>query len=198
VFNIEESRRIMQAAREAGLKLRCHADELASTGGAELAAELNATTADHIVYISDEGIKAMAQSGTTAVLLPGTTFSLGGTQYAPARKMIETGVVVALSTDCNPGSSYTESLGMIVSLAVLQMKLTAAEAISGVTVNAAAALDRAGKIGRLVAGLQADIVVWDMEDYRELPYHYGVNLATRVIKRGKLVVGGPSSGTNRP
>ncbi len=189
VFDIEESRRIMQAAKDAGLKLRFHADELASTGGAELAAEMNATTADHIVYVSDEGIKAMAQSGTAAVLLPGTTFSLGGTQYAPARKLIDAGVVVALSTDCNPGSSYTESLGMIVSLAVLQMKLTAAEAISGITVNAAAALDRAGKIGRLVAGLQADIVVWDMEDYRELPYHYGVNLAGKVIKRGKLAVG---------
>jgi imidazolonepropionase len=189
VFDITESRRIMQAARDAGLKLRFHADELASTGGAELAAEMNATTADHIVYISDAGIEAMAQSGTVAVLLPGTTFSLGGKQYAPARKLIEAGAVVALSTDCNPGSSYTESLAMIVTLAVLHLKMSVAEAFCGITVNAAAAVDRAGRIGRLVPGLQADLVVWDMEDYRELPYHYGVNLVNQVIKRGKVVVG---------
>lgn len=188
VFDIEESRRIMQAAKDAGLKLRFHADELASSGGAELAAEMNAYTADHIVHVSEAGIKAIAKAGTVAVLLPGTTFSLGGTRYAPARKMIEAGVVVALSTDCNPGSSFTESLGIIVSLAVLQMKMTAAEAICGITVNAAAAVDRVGKIGRLLAGLQADMVIWDMEDYRELPYHYGVNLASKVIKRGKVVV----------
>jgi len=188
VFSIEESRRIQQAAREAGLKLRFHADELAGTGGAELAAEMNATTADHIVYVSEAGIKALARSGTVAVLLPGTTFSLGGSKYAPARKLIAAGATVALSTDCNPGSSYTESLGIIVTLAVLQMKMTTAEALSAVTVNAAAALDRAGRIGRLVPGLPADIVIWDMADYRELPYHYGVNLASTVIKRGKVVV----------
>ena len=188
VFSIEESRRIQQAARAAGLKLRFHADELASTGGAELAAEMNASTADHLVHISEAGIRAMARAGTVAVLLPGTTFSLGGSKYAPARKMIEAGVIVALSTDCNPGSSFTESLGMIVSLAVLQMKMTAAEAISAITVNAAAAVDRDGRIGRLVSGLQADLVVWDMSDYRELPYHYGVNLVSKVVKRGKLVV----------
>jgi len=188
VFDIEESRRIMQAAKNAGLKLRFHADELASSGGAELAAGMNAATADHIVHVSDAGIKAMAKAGTVAVLLPGTTFSLGGLKYAPARKMIEAGVVVALSTDCNPGSSFTESLGIIVSLAVLQMKMTAAEAICGITVNAAVAVDRVGKIGRLLAGLQADMVIWDMEDYRELPYHYGVNLASKVIKQGKVVV----------
>jgi imidazolonepropionase len=189
VFDIEESRRIQQAAREAGLKLRFHVDELTSFGGAELAAEMNATSADHLVYVSDAGIKALAQAGTVAVLLPGTTFSLGGSSYAPARKLMEAGVIVALSTDCNPGSSYTESLGIIVSLAVQHMKMTAAEAISAITVNAAAAVDRAGKIGRLAPGLQADIVVWDMADYRELPYHFGVNLASTVVKRGKVVLG---------
>jgi len=189
VFDIEESRRIQQAARDAGLKLRFHADELTSFGGAELAAEMNATSADHLVYISDAGIRALAQSGTAAVLLPGTTFSLGGPNYAPARKLIDNGAIVALSTDCNPGSSYTESLAIIVSLAVRQMKMTTAEAISAITINAAAALDRAGRIGRLVPGLQADIVVWDMADYRELPYHFGVNLASHVVKRGKVVLG---------
>lgn len=189
VFDIEESRRIQQAARDAGLKLRFHVDELTSFGGAELAAEMNATSADHLVYISDAGIKALAQSGTAAVLLPGTTFSLGGPTYAPARKLIDNGAIVALSTDCNPGSSYTESLAIIVSLAVRQMKMTTAEAISAITINAAAALDRAGRIGRLVPGLQADIVVWDMADYRELPYHFGVNLASHVVKRGKVILG---------
>jgi len=170
------------------LKLKFHADELKSTGGAELAASLKAVSADHLVYVSDEGIRAMAQSGTAAVLLPGTTFSLGGSQYAPARKMIESGVVVAISTDCNPGSSYSESLSIIISLAVLQMKMTTAEAITAVTVNAAYALDRTGKIGQLEPGQQADLVLWDMADYRELSYHYGVNLAKKVIKKGKLVV----------
>ena len=188
VYGIEESRKIQQAAKDAGLKLKFHADELESTGGAELAASMNATSADHLVYISDEGIKAMARSGTAAVLLPGTTFSLGGKQYAPARKMIEAGVAVALSTDCNPGSSYSESMPIIISLAALQMKLTAAEAISAVTTNAAYSIGRSDKIGQLSQGYQADITVWNMSDYRELPYHYGVNLASKVIKKGKLVI----------
>lgn len=188
VFDIDQSRRIQSAARQAGLKLKFHADELKSTGGAELASSMKAVSADHLVYVSEEGIKALARSGTVAVLLPGTTFSLGGKQYAPARKMIESGVVVALSTDCNPGSSYTESLSIIVSLAVLQMKMTTAEALTSVTVNAACAVDRAGKIGQLMPGMLADIVIWDMADYRELSYHYGVNLARKIIKRGKLAV----------
>jgi len=187
VFDVEESRKIQKAALDAGLKLKFHADELKSTGGAELAASLNAVSADHLVYISDSGIKAMAAAGTAAVLLPGTTFSLGGKQYAPARHMIEAGVVVALSTDCNPGSSYTESLPFILSLAALEMKLTAAEALCAVTVNAACAIDRGGEIGMLEEGLPGDLVIWDMSDYRELPYHYAVNLAKKVVKRGKVV-----------
>jgi imidazolonepropionase len=188
VFNIQESKRIQQAAAKAGFKLKFHADELKPTGGAELAASLNAVSADHLVHISDAGIKALAKSGTAAVLLPGTTFSLGGKEYAPARKMIEAGIAVALSTDCNPGSSYTESLSIIISLAAVEMKLIAAEAISAVTVNAAYAIDRAGKIGQLQVGLPADLVIWDMSDYRELPYHYGVNLVKTVVKKGKVVV----------
>lgn len=188
VYTVEESRRVQRAAAKAGLKLKFHADELESTGGAELAAELKAVSADHLVYISEAGIKAIAKSGTVAVMLPGTTFSLAGKNYAPAKKMIEEGVILALSTDCNPGSSYSESTPIIISLAALMMKLTAAEAISAVTVNAACAVDRAGKIGQLISSLQADITIWNMADYRELPYHYGVNLAAKVIKKGKLVV----------
>lgn len=189
VFNIEESRTIMESAKSKGLKLKFHADELGASGGSELAAELGAVSADHLVHISDKGIKAMAEAGTVAVLLPGTCFSLGHSDYAPARKMIESEIVVALSTDCNPGSSYTESLPMIMSLAGLNYGLTAAESISAVTVNAACAVDRGGQIGMLQSGLVADVVLWKMNDYRELPYHYGVNLVQKVIKRGKIVVG---------
>ena len=188
VFDVDESRRILLAAKKAGLKLKLHADELKDNDGGRLAASLEAVSADHLVYISDQGIKGMAAARTTAVLLPGTTFSLGGTTFAPARKMIEAGVPVALSTDCNPGSSYTESLPIIVSLAAVKMKLTAAEAISAITVNAAHAVGRTGSIGQLVPGKVADLVLWDMDDYRELPYHYGVNLVKQVVKRGKLVV----------
>jgi imidazolonepropionase len=188
VFSVAESRKILTAAKKAGMKLKLHADELSSTGGAELAAELGAVSADHLVYISDTGINAIARSGTVAVLLPGTSFSLRG-NYAPARKMIENGVTVAISTDCNPGSSFTESLPLMVTLAALNYRMTAAESLSAVTVNAACAVDRAGKIGQLIEGLPADIVIWDMADHRELPYHYGVNLAKTVIKRGKIIVG---------
>ncbi|UCC44390.1 MAG: imidazolonepropionase [Candidatus Zixiibacteriota bacterium] len=194
VFEIESSRRIQSAAKQAGLGLRFHADELAWIGGAELAAELGAVTADHLVYISEAGTKAMANAGTVAVMLPGTTFSLAGSQYAPARRMIDEGVVVALSTDCNPGSSCTESLPFMVSLAALGMKMTAAEALSAVTVNAAVSIGRAGRIGQLQPGMQADLVIWDMKDYRELPYHYAVNLAVKVIKRGKPVTDGKGAG----
>jgi imidazolonepropionase len=189
VFGIEESRKIMNAAKAHGLKLKFHADELAGNGGAELAAEMGAVSADHLVHVSDAGIEALAKSGTVAVLLPGTSFSLNKGHYAPARKMIDSGVAVALSTDCNPGSSYTESLQIIISLAALNYKMTAAEAISAVTVNAACAVDRGGVLGQLRTGRAADIVLWNMDDYRELPYHYGVNLAAKVIKRGKIVFG---------
>lgn len=188
VFDIDQSNRIQSAAKAAGLKLKFHADELASTGGAELAARLGAVSADHLVYISDNGIEALAKSGTVAVMLPGTTFYLRGECFAPARKMIESGVTLAISTDCNPGSSYTESMPMIMTLAALKMRLTAAEAVSAATVNAAVAIGRSDRAGMLTAGRKADIVLWDMADYRELPYHYGVNLARKVIKNGKVVV----------
>jgi imidazolonepropionase len=187
VFDINESRTIMLAAKKHGFKLKFHADELASTGGAELAAELGAVSADHLVFISDSGIRAIAQSGTVAVLLPGTCFSLGSKEFAPARKMIDAGVVVALSTDCNPGSSFTESLSIIITLAALEYRMTAAEAMSAVTVNAACAVDRGGRIGQLLPDLPADLVLWRMNDYRELPYHYGINLVEKVVKRGKVV-----------
>ncbi len=188
VYTIDESRRIQQAAQGLGLGLKFHADELKSTGAAELAASLGAVSADHLVYISDVGIKHLAASRTVATLLPGTSFSLRSKQYAPARKLIEAGAIVALATDCNPGSSYTESLPFITTLASLQMRLTAAEAISSITVNAACAIRRQNRIGRLETGMQADMVIWDMQDYREMPYHYAVNLVSQVIKKGNPVL----------
>jgi len=188
VFSVEQSEKILNAAKEHGLRPKIHADELNPFGGAELAARVGAISADHLIEVSDKGIEDMQKSGVIPVLLPATTFFLRKKKYAPARKMIERGMVVSLSTDCNPGSSFSESLPMIISLAAVQMKLTAAEALSAVTVNAAVAIDRGGKIGQLVAGYQADVVIWDMADYRELPYHYGVNLVSKVVKRGKPVV----------
>ena len=189
VFDIEQSRRIQLAAKSHGLRLKFHADELAATGGSELAASLGAISADHLVFISDTGMAALAQSGTAAVLLPGTSYSLGSKKYAPARKMIESGVIVALSTDCNPGSNNSESLSMMISFAAVHMKMTAAESLSAVTTNAAYAIGRSD-IGQVAPGKQADLVIWDMADYREFPYHYGVNLAHTVIKKGQVVVRG--------
>lgn len=190
VFSVAETRAILTAAQNVGMRLKLHADELKSTGGAELAVDLKAVSADHLVYVSDIGIEKLAGSNTAAVLLPGTSFALGLKQSAPARKMIDKGVIVALSTDCNPGSSMTESLPMIISLAAVNLHMTAAEAISAVTVNAACAIGQGERLGRLDVDMPADMVIWDMADYRELPYHYGVNLVETVIKNGKVVVGG--------
>lgn len=189
VFTVEESRAILQAGMKYGLRPKLHADELKSTGGAELAVEMKAISADHLVYISERGIDQMAKSETVAVLLPGTSFALGLKESAPARKMIEKGVVVALSTDCNPGSSMTESLAMIMTLAAVNLRMSAAECLSAVTINAACAIAQGDRLGRLEADLPADIVIWDMADYRELPYHYGVNLVETVVKNGKVIVG---------
>ncbi len=197
VFDYDQSRRIQDSARSLGLGTKFHADELVEgTKGAELAASLGAISADHLVYVSDEGIRALAKAGTVAVLLPGTTFSLGSTRYAPARRMIEEGVPVALATDCNPGSSYCESLTMMMSLAAVHLKMTAAETIAAVTVNAACAIARERNLGSLSIGKQADLVIWEAEDLRELPYHYGVNLVSKVIKKGKVVVDRTIQGTS--
>jgi len=189
VFTVEESREILLAAKKAGMKPKIHADEIKSTGGAELAVEVGAVSADHLVRISKKGIEMLAKSDTVAVLLPGTSFALGLDEAAPARELIEKGAIVALSTDCNPGSSMTESLPLIISLAAIKYKMTAAESLSAVTINAACAVDRGDRLGRLETGLPADVVIWDMQDYRELPYHYGVNLVESVVKGGKVVIG---------
>jgi imidazolonepropionase len=187
VYNIEQSRDILNHAKKSGFKLRMHADEIEPIGGAELAAEVGAISADHLGAASDAGIKAMAESGVIATLLPGTIFSLGMKSYARARDMIEAGVAVALATDYNPGSCNCDSMQFIITLACLQMKMTPAEAITASTINAAYALELGDKIGSLEIGKQADILIMDMPNYQFLPYHFGSNNVEMVIKNGEVI-----------
>jgi len=187
VFSVDEARKILNTAKEYGLKLRLHADQLTLSGGAKLAAELKAITADHLEHIDDESIDALKQAGVMAVLLPGSVFHLGLKQYPPARKMIDRGLAIVIATDFNPGSSPTPSLSMTMSLACTQMRLTPAEALTACTINAAYSLGRGDKIGSLEVGKQADLVIFDCQDYRQIPYFFGTNLVNTVIKRGNIV-----------
>ena len=187
VFTIEESRKILQRAKELGFKIRMHADELKPIGGSELAAEIGAVSADHLGAASPEGIKAMKRSGVIPVLLPGTIFSLGLNSYAKARDMIDAGLPVALATDYNPGSCNCDSMQFIITLATLQMKMTVAEAITAATINAAFSLEAGERVGSLEEGKQADILIMDMPSYRYLPYHFGSNNVSVVIKNGRMI-----------
>ncbi len=187
VFSLDESRKILETAKNYGLKPKLHADQLTPFGGAELSAEVGAVSADHLEFISDSGINKMKESGTIAVLLPGSVFGLGKDNYPPARKMIEKGLPVALATDFNPGSSFTESMPVILSLACLRMKLTPAEAITSATINSAYAIDKGDSTGSLEPDKKADIVIWNVKNYKEIPYHYGVNLVQKVIKNGEII-----------
>jgi len=173
VFTVAESRTILTAAKHAGLGLKLHADELEPSGGAELAAQIGATSADHLAAISDAGVAALAASNTVATLLPGTMLFLGRRSQAPARALIEAGVAVALATDFNPGTSPTPNLPLILTLAVSQLRLTVAEAIIAGTVNGAAALGLADTIGQIAPGFSADLALYEIDDVRELPYWYG-------------------------
>lgn len=173
VFTIEEARTILTAARAAGLRLKLHADELRPSGGAELAAALNATSADHLAAVSDAGIQALGQAPTVATLLPGTMLFLGKERQAPARRLLEAGACVALATDFNPGTSPTTNFPLMLTLAVSQLRMTVAEAMLASTVNGAAALDLADDIGQIAPGFAADLALFDIEDVRELPYWYG-------------------------
>lgn len=187
VFTVEQSRRVLEAGKEVGLIPKIHADEIVSFGGAELAAEVGAISADHLLKASDKGIQMMASAGVVAVLLPGTALFLME-KAANARKMIEAGVPVALSTDRNPGSSPTESLQLVMNLACLNMKMTPAEVLTACTINAAHAIGRAEQIGSLEKGKQADLVIFDAPNYQFLQYNFGVNLVDTVLKNGKTVV----------
>lgn len=187
-FTVDEASTILQAARKAGLGLRIHAEELGHSGGARLAAELGARSADHLEWLEDDDIERLKQAGTTAMLLPGTAFNLGLTRYPPARKLISTGVPVALATDFNPGSCFTPNMQIILSIACSQMRMTPEEAITAATINGAYSLGASDRLGSLEVGKQADIVLMDVNDYRELPYYFGVNHCVMTIKKGNVVV----------
>lgn len=178
----------MQAAQKLGFKLKLHADEIESIGGAELAAELTAVSSEHLVGASDKGIKAMAESKVIATLLPTTSFYLMLGRYARARKMIEEGTAVALATDCNPGTSPTESLQNTMTFACYGLKMLPEEIINAVTINAACALCREKEIGSIEAGKKADVVMFEAKNLNYLICHFGVNAVDKVIKAGKLVV----------
>ena len=185
VFTIAETRDLLTAARLAGLKLKLHADELAPSGGAELAAELRATSADHLAAISAGGIQALAASGTVATLLPGTMLFLGKGTRPPARALLDAGAAVALATDFNPGTSPTPNLPFILTLAVSELHMSVAESVLAATVNGAAALGLAGETGQLAPGFSADLALFDVEDIRELPYWYADRRCRRTWVRGK-------------
>lgn len=184
-FDLESSRGILTTAKELGFGLRIHADQLTNCGGAKLAAELGAMTADHLEQTDSEGIRALRCSGVQPVLLPGSVFALGHAKYPAAREMIDSGLAVVLATDFNPGSSPTPSLPLAMSLACTQMSMTPAEALSACTVNAAYSLNRGHDRGSLEKGKRGDFVVWDAEDWREIPYWTGVELASKVFVRGR-------------
>jgi imidazolonepropionase len=185
VFTIEQSREFLQKAKEKGFGLKIHADEIDPLGGAELAASMDAASADHLVAASDEGIKQLSMSNTVAVLLPGTTFYLGKDHYARARKMIDEGAAVALATDFNPGSCVTENLQLIMSLAALKLKMSAEEIWNAVTVNASHAIGKGAAAGTLDPGREANFVIWDVPNYKYIPYHFGVNHAQSVYHAGR-------------
>jgi imidazolonepropionase len=187
VFTAAESRRVLAAGAHYGLSPRLHADEFVDSGGAELAAELGAFSADHLMAVSPAGVEALARSGVTAVLLPGTSFFLRKHVYAPARRLIEAGVPVALATDCNPGSSFTESMPMVVLLAVFELGLTIEESLTAATLNSACSLGLGGEVGSIETAKRADLVLLDAPNLLHLVYHYGINPVAAVVKGGRVV-----------
>src|SRR5512138_243704 len=185
-FDLEQSRQILTKARSLGFPLKIHADEFGNIGGASLAVELGAASADHLVKTSDEDIAALGRSDTVAVSLPCTPFGLAECEYTPARKILDAGGMLALATDCNPGTSWNESMQFVIALACRSMKLTPAEAIAASTINSAHAIRRSDTIGSIELGKQADMLILSVPDYRHLGYRYGTNLVKQVIKRGQV------------
>jgi len=185
-FDLVQSRQILKTAGDLGFPLKIHADEFENLGGASLAAELGAASADHLVKTSSEDIRALAESETVAVSLPGTPFGLNEAEYTPAKQIIQADGLLALATDTNPGTSWCESMPFILTLACRKMGLTPAQAIAAATINAAAAIQRDSQIGSLEAGKQADLLILGVDDYRQLGYRFGTNLVAYVIKRGRI------------
>lgn len=188
VFSIEQSRRFLSEAKRAGLKVKIHADEMYQLGGAELAVELSASSADHLLQASDEGIKQLANSEVIATLLPATAFCLKE-EYARGRYMIDSGCAVALATDFNPGSCFTNSIPLVIALAALYMKMSIEEIISALTINAAAAVGRNDIVGSIEIGKKADIIILEYPSIHFLPYHAAVNIVETVIKNGEIIKG---------
>lgn len=192
VFEIEDSRRLLKAARDMGYALKLHADEIVTLGGAELAAELGALSADHLLHVSDEGVERMAKAGVVATLLPLTAFALKE-PYAPARKFIEAGGAVALATDLNPGSCFSGSIPLTIALACIYMKMSIEETITALTLNGAAALGMAGEAGSLEKGKRGDVVILEFDNINYLPYYVGMNCVRTTIHGGKVVYQAPES-----
>lgn len=192
VFEIEDSRRLLKAARDMGYELKLHADEIVTLGGAELAAELGALSADHLLHVSDEGVERMAKAGVVATLLPLTAFALKE-PYAPARKFIEAGGAVALATDLNPGSCFSGSIPLTIALACIYMKMSIEETITALTLNGAAALGMAGEAGSLEKGKRGDVVILEFDNINYLPYYVGMNCVRTTIHGGKVVYQAPES-----
>ncbi len=187
VFDVAQSRRVLEAGQAAGMALKIHADEFAGLGGTRLAVELGAVSADHLVTTPEEDIRALGEGETIAVALPGTPFGLGHHDYTPARAIIEAGGALALATDCNPGTAWCESMQFVMALACRAMHITPAEALVASTLNAAFAVGRGEQVGSLEAGRQADILILDAPDYCHLGYRFGGNLVRTVIKGGEVV-----------
>ncbi len=185
-FDLAQSRQILTKARDLGFPLKIHADEFDNLGGVSLAVELGAASADHLVKTSEADIQALGKSDTVAVALPCTPFGLAEHDYTPAQKILEAGGILALATDCNPGTAWCESIQFAIALACRYMRLTPAQAIAASTINAAHAIRRADKIGSIEPGKQADLLVLSVPDYRHLGYRFGTNLVKQVVKRGRL------------
>jgi imidazolonepropionase len=186
-FSVEQSKRVLQAGRQWGLAPRLHAEQLSRTGATRLAILMRAASCDHLEQVNKSDIQALGKSETVATLLPGCDFHLGLQHYAPARALIDAGAIVSLATDYNPGTSPTLSMPMILSLACTQLRMSPAEAIAAGTINAAYALRRERSIGSLEVGKQADIAVFEVADYREIPYYFGVDLCWMTVKRGRVI-----------
>ena len=186
-FTIEQTRLVFEAAVQAGLPLRIHADEFASIGATALAVEMGAVCADHLLVTTPDDAERLGQSSTIAVLLPATPFGLGIPNTAPAHVLLDAGAAIALGSDCNPGTAWCENMQMVIALATRSLGLTVAQALAAATINAACAVERGDQIGSLELGKQADLVIWNAPDYRHLGYRFGVNLAQTVIKNGQIV-----------
>jgi imidazolonepropionase len=187
VFTVEQSRNFLQKAKDKGFDVKIHADEIDPLGGTQLAVEMSAVSGDHLAVATNEGIKQLSESDTIGVILPGTSFYLGKETYARAREMIDAGAAISISTDFNPGSSVTENLQFIMTLAALKLNMSPAEIWHAVTVNAAHAIGRGEEAGRIREGGNADIVIWDAPNHMYIPYHYGVNHVNTVLKSGTVL-----------